>query len=148
MILSIVFFPRLECWQYVKIDTLSWQKTLKKLTRLSSKKMSKSMNSTSKLQKRCLYTHFSHWFVCLLKWSLRSSDCDLHKLLENFGKIVFNFITAEQWPPLRSSTTQWLSGLFVCLFLLQFWLIKMDLTVALRHLLNLCTHLRHHFKNH
>lgn len=39
---------RLACWQYVRIDTSSWQKTLKKLTRLSSKKMSKSMSSTSR----------------------------------------------------------------------------------------------------
>lgn len=139
----IYFFPRLECWQYVKIDTLSWQKTLKKLTRLSSKKMSKSMNSTSKLQEkvsRC--TLLSLIYVCLWKWPLRSSYCDLHKLMEK----LFWFYHCRKLTTLENlhyPVIIW----FVC-FLQQFWLIKIDPTVVLRHLLNLCTHLRHNFKNH
>lgn len=42
---------RLACWQYVRTGISSWPKTSKKLTRLSSKRMSRSTSSTSREKK-------------------------------------------------------------------------------------------------
>lgn len=70
---------RLACWQCVRTGISSWPKTSKKLTRLSSKRTSRSMSSTSRkrmlleaeiLNKMPRHTFLLSIYVCVTIYSV------------------------------------------------------------------------------
>lgn len=148
---------RLACWQCVRTGISSWPKTSKKLTRLSSKRTSRSMSSTSRkrmlleaeiLNKMPRHTFLLSIYVCVTIYSVSYEHLwspTLALILELIPPTATRGPTTDQTRLLMEHTLLCEGVLFVQAL---YWLLTIsgpDCSKD-RMFLSMCTHLKRHDK--